>query len=376
MSERATPPLGPPTTSSVTTRVVARPRTARPAMPLRPLLPQLNPSLMALRNRILAAPASRLSGGRVLVWQDHRVINPVGELCCKLGHLTVDLAAENLSALEPRLLGFESFVASEACTSLVEHALAPVLDLIEALAGRPVACEAFRRIGARAQDKATEEEATLVRIGFVLLGVDPQQPDVRGWVRAAPAFWRALDLARTPHTVPLQRHHAVPLVMSVRLGQCTLPLAELRQLVPGDALRVTPALKRQADGGLPVQVVHPGGRFGCRARLAGDQLTLETLTTPLMDTQPPSRSSAATAPNEHIAASMECELSFEIGSLRMSLAELGRLRVGQALRLGQNLQEQPVRILTSGREIARGELAAVGEELVVVVSDTHKLPNL
>lgn len=356
----------------------ARPRAVRPAVPLRALLPQLNPSLLALRNRILGAPASRLAGGRILVWQDHRVVNPVGELCCKLGHLTVDLAAENLSALEPRLLGFESFVASEACTSLVEHALAPVLDLIEALAGRPVACEAFRRIGARAQDKATAEESTLVRIGFLLLGADAQQPEVRGWVRAAPSFWRALDLARTPHPVPLQRHQSVPLVMAVRLGQCSLPLAELRQLEAGDALRLTPRVRRLADASLPVQLVHPGGRFGCRARLAGDQLILDTLTSPLMDTKPTPSPAAAAAPlpDEHTLAGMECELSFEIGSLRMSLAELGRLRVGQALRLGQNLQEQPVRILTAGREIARGELAAVGEELVVVVSETRALPNL
>jgi flagellar motor switch/type III secretory pathway protein FliN len=42
--------------------------------------------------------------------------------------------------------------------------------------------------------------------------------------------------------------------------------------------------------------------------------------------------------------------------------------------MGTRLQEQPVRILVNGRMLARGELAAVGDELVVVVTDTSRLP--
>ena len=72
-------------------------------------------------------------------------------------------------------------------------------------------------------------------------------------------------------------------------------------------------------------------------------------------------------------SSLECDLTFEVGSLRMTVAEVSQLKAGHSLRLGVRLQEQPVRILASGRQIARGELAAVGDELVVVLTDTHGL---
>jgi flagellar motor switch/type III secretory pathway protein FliN len=58
------------------------------------------------------------------------------------------------------------------------------------------------------------------------------------------------------------------------------------------------------------------------------------------------------------------------------VSDIGRLRSGQTLRLGVRLQEQPVRVMVNGRWIARGELAAVGDELVVVVTDTSRLPQI
>lgn len=355
---------------------------------LRARLPQIKVSALNLRNRAFAAPAYHLDGGRVFLWQDSALVRPVGELHCKLGTDALYLTADNLSSLEPRLLGFESFVASEACTSLVEHALSPVLDLIERLAGHPVNCEAFRRI--TAQPSAETADDGSIQVGFILTGT-ANQPEVRGWLRAAASVWRTLDFSRGP-AVPSVRHQAVPLAFSVRLGRCQLPLTELQQLSVGDALRITPRVPR--NEGLPVQLVHAwGGNFGCRARVAGDQLILETLMSITMSTTPPPTApaspsaSAARGPMavpssstplaaDNLLSALECDLSFELGSLRMSLAEVGKLKIGQALRTGVNLKEQPVHILSSGREIARGELAAIGDELVVVVTDTHGLPQV
>jgi len=346
---------------------------------LHTVLPRLSHKALAFRNRAYATPPCQLRGGRILIWQDSGPFHPVGELHCRLGSSAARLATDNLSLLEPRLQGFESFVPSEACTALVEHAVAPVLELIERLAGHPIACEEFRPTeflaGTQPSHRLSADES-MVRLGFILLG-QSRAPEIRGWLCAVPSFWESLDFSRTP-VMPTGRFQAVPIGLSVRLGHCRLPFAELRQLQTGDALRITPRIPRRRNGGLPVHVLDYSGFFGCRARLADDQLTLETPMNPMTDTSSPRASGSAPAKisEEQLLSSIECELNFELGSLRMTLGEIARLRVGQALRLGVGLKEQPVRIVTAGRQIARGELAAVGDELVVVITETAGLPPI
>jgi type III secretion system YscQ/HrcQ family protein len=358
-------------------RLPAAPSLRSAPSPLRPLLPQLCGRSITLRNRIYSAPAYRLTDGRILIWQASDHCSPAGELHCKLGGSFLSLAADNLFVLEPRLQGFESFVPSQACTTLVEHALAKVLDLIESLAGQSIACEEFHRIEPRSSHDDAAEGA-LLRIGFVLLD-QKLQPDVRGWVRAPSSLWNSLDLSRAP-AVPSQRCRSVPLMLSVRLGCCHLPLSEVRELRGGDALRVTP--RAACHGEVFVQLIHAGSRFGWTARMAGDQLILQTQMDSMMDTTSSTQTATETSASRprhrdaDFLSSVECELTFELGSTRMTLAEIGKLRTGHAMHLGARLHEQPVRILASGRQIARGELAAVGDELVVVVTQTTGLPDI
>lgn len=359
-------------------------------------LPQLHNSTVALRNHVYGTSPSLLSNGRVFLWQDSGDFATLGELTCRLGTAPITLAADNLSSLEPRLKGFESFVPTEACSALVEHALTPVLELIERLAGIALQCDDFGRGQPVAdptgsvQSRATEDQ--MLRFGFVLRP-SGAHPLVRGWVRASAQTWRSLDFSRTsplPARWPPQ-HHAVPTALLVQLGNCRLAATELRDLKPGDALRITPRVPRQADG-LPVLLTDAAGRFGTRACLVGDHLTLETAMNTLIETtvpiaargdtlEPtttPTAGQTAGALRDHAdpLADLACDLSFELGSLRMTVAEVAKLRNGQALRLGVRLQEQPVRIVAGGRLIARGELAAVGDELVVLVTDTSRLPHV
>lgn len=363
-------------------------------------LPQLHNSTVALRNHVYGTSPSLLSNGRVFLWQDSGDFVTLGELTCRLGTAPITLAADNLSSLEPRLKGFESFVPTEACLALAEHALAPVLELIEQLAGTPLQCDDFGRGQPVAdptgsvQSRATED--TMFRFGFVLRPSGAHRL-VRGWVRASAQTWRSLDFSRTsplPARWP-PNYHAVPTALLVQLGNCRLAAAELRDLKPGDALRITPRVPRQADG-LPVLLTDAAGRFGTRACLVGDHLTLETAMTTLIETAEPTAArgpvpepttsptvgprdgQTASAPFEQAdpLGDVACDLSFELGSLRMTVAEVAKLRNGQALRLGVRLREQPVRIMAAGRLIARGELAAVGDELVVLVTDAGRLPHV
>jgi type III secretion system YscQ/HrcQ family protein len=384
-----------------------------PLTPTRLMLPRLDSHLVALRNRAYAAPAAPLRNGRTLVWQDSGRFHAEGELICRAGGLTFAMCADSLSVLEPRLQGFESIAPAHGCTVLVEHALAPVLDLIETLTGHSVICEEFVRVAAANRSRTLAIDSSAVHIGFVLFAAG-NRTKVRGSVRATAMFWHGVDFSRTPLS-PVARQQAVPLRMAAQLGRCRLALAELRSLRPGDALRVTPKPLRQAVG-LAVQLIHPSGRFGCQARLIDDRLVLITPMDSLVDTptdtpmdtridtpmdtssspsglaaglranaaapaNAPANASASASAHARLgdstfAAGIECELSFELGSIRMTLGEIAKLRVGQALRMGLRLQEQPISILTSGRQIARGELAAVGDELVVVVTQTHGLPDV
>jgi len=343
---------------------------------LRSLLPQLTSRTITLRNRAYAAPACKLRDGRVLIWQDSGHCQPAGELRCKRGAATLTVAADNLSAMEPRLQGLESLVPSQACTALVEHALASVLDLLEALAGHSLACEEFCRIEApRSRNDLADEP--LLRIGFVLRS-ERHEPVARGWVSASPSFWNSLEFPRAP-ALPTQRHEAVPLALSVQLGHCRLTLAELRDLEIGDALRIAPRLARRES--IAVRLVHADGLFGCSGRFADNQLTVETPMSILTDTTSPTQPAPTFAQgsrpsSEDFLSSVECDLTFELGAMRMSLGEIAKLRPGHAVHLGTHLHDQPVRILASGRQIARGELAAVGDELVVVVTQTNGLPDL
>lgn len=360
---------------------------------LRECLPQLDTAAIALRNRAYASPIGRLSDGKTLVWQGSDAVPVSGELGCRLAGQPFALAADNLSLLEPRLKGFESFVPSEACAALVEHALAPVLEFIEQLAGMPVECGEYHR---RVEDSSPgrragiDEASEALCIGFLLLSANGQ-PMARGWMRAPLKVWSCLDFTRTP-AAPFTRHRAVPVELRVQLGRCRLSLAELRDLATGDALRITPR-RAGPPAPLTVQLVAPGGQHRCTARLMGEHLVLETAMNRTMDntrhsTPPgpmPAMPTMPTLPGAGISGApagaseerlkdIECELSFELGSLRMTVAEIAQLRVGQSLMPGVRLQDQPVRILANGHAIGRGELAAVGDELVVVVTETGGLP--
>jgi type III secretion system YscQ/HrcQ family protein len=334
-------------------------------------LPRLSGNTIALRNRAYQTPPCMVTGDRVLIWQDNGAVNTIGELACRIADSPLALAADSLSRVEPRLEGFESFVPTDTCTALVEHALSPVLSILERLAGVPVECDEFRR---GPPDGGSSEG---VSIGFVLLESSLQQV-LRGWVRTTPEAWHSMDFSRVT-TLDTRRHLAVPARLSIELGRCSLSARELADLAPGDALRPINRLMRDADR-LPVLLTNTSGRFTLAASVSGDELILEK---PVNSDVNPSPAPTLDDPNANgessgndLLADIECDVSFELGSMRLTVGDISRMRAGQTMRLGVRLQEQPVRLLVNGRLIGRGELAAVGDELVVVVTDTSRLPQI
>ena len=334
-------------------------------------LPRLSGTTVALRNRAYQTSPCMVTGDRVLIWQDSGPVNTIGELSCRIADAPLALAADSLSRIEPRLEGFESFVPTDTCTALVEHALSPILSILERLAGVPVECDEFRR---GPPDGGSSEG---ISIGFVLLESSMQQV-LRGWVRATPEIWHSMDFSRVT-TLDTRRHLAVPARLSIELGRCRLSARELADLAPGDALRPINRLMRDASH-LPVLLTNTSGRFALSASVSGDELILEnpvntdvsSSSTPNLDD--PNASGEATG--NDLLSDIECDVSFELGSMRLTVGDISRMRAGQTMRLGVRLQEQPVRLLVNGRLIGRGELAAVGDELVVVVTDTSRIPHV
>ena len=327
-------------------------------------LPRYSSTAIALRNRAFRSAPMIVAGDRLLLWCDYGPVRTIGELACRLGDWPLALAADNLSAVEPRLEGFESFVPSDTCAALVEHALSPILSLIERLAGLPVDCEEFRR------GPPAVQVGDAVQIGFIVVEAERLQPLLRGWVRTTPDAWHQLNFDRSP-TLHSRRTDPVPVRLTVEVGRVRLALRELRGLQVGDALRPQSQILRSDH--LMVQLADSSRHFVLHARIQGDDLFVENFVN--------IPSAADTPPHDRLASDdalddVECDLSFELGSLRMTVGDIGRLRAGHAMRLGVRLQEQPVRVLVNGKLLARGELAAVGDELVVVLTDTRRRPGV
>lgn len=331
-------------------------------------LPRLHSTTVALRNRAYESAPCMVAGDRILIWQDSGPVKTVGEMSCRMADTPLALAVDSLSHIEPRLEGFESFVPTETCTALVEHALSPLLSLLERLAGVPIECDGYQR------GHAAEGEG--VSIGFALFETSLRAV-LRGWVRMSHDAWQALDFSRAT-TLDPRRHLAIPVRLSIEVGRCRLTASELAHLAPGDALRPTQQIARH-EPTLPVLLTSSSGRVSVLARVSGNELTLENFVNTEV-TSPPASMDPGAAPSDSgsndLLSDVECDLTFELGSMRLTVADVAKLRAGLTMRLGVRLQEQPIRVLVNGRLIARGELAAIGDELVVVITDTSRLPHV
>jgi type III secretion system YscQ/HrcQ family protein len=342
------------------------------------------------RNRAYAAEPFQLSQGQQLVWQDSGEFFPSGQLHCCMGADTLQIAVNGLEQLEPRLHGLTAFVPSEALTMMVEHALAPVLDLLERLSSQPIRCDSYRRLDTEKRVKGSHNDPSIgIRIGWMLRLQDPNNTEekiqVRGWIHAPAALWNSIDFCGNQPDSPdapalaQTRLRAVPLWLSAQLGSGQLSFTELHALTIGDALRITPALRPAQRRCLPVQLRSWDDRWCAQAFYVATELILQTPMRPTMTDIPTlalaSASTTSSGPALQALSHIECELRFEIGSLRMSCGDVAKLRAGRTIPLHTRLQDQPITVLVHGQAIARGELVAVGDELMVVLTQTQGLPE-
>jgi len=301
------------------------------------------------------------------MWMDPGPVRVGHRLTLALGEWQILVWADNLHIIEPRLQNVEQLLPGDTLQALVQHALDPMLTAIETMAGLLV--RRGELLGEEPRRGADD-----VDIGFMLLDTK-MQPLVRGGLRAPQGALDALDPARV-HILDFVRRDPIPVLLTLQLGTLSLSVAELRELAVGDALRPFPRIPHPQEG-LGLVLCDRGGRVRISARAVGEELILENAVTGIA--QPQERVEDAASPGLVGADRLddvECEVSFELGVLRLTVAELARLRPGSVIRLGARVRESPVRVVVSGKLMARGELVVLGDELVVVIAnDTTGVPR-
>lgn len=152
---------------------------------------------------------------------------------------------------------------------------------------------------------------------------------------------------------PLARR--IMLSIPVCVAGPTLTLFRARRIRPGDAL----VLDRHTSF---IRVPLSNGARRILLKISGDQIVIDR---PLMDEE----QHAAELSSEFIPIDA-LTFTFEamIGSLRMSLNELSRLRSGSLVSLQVSVRERAVTLLCQGMPFARGELVDIDDVLAVRVT--------
>jgi type III secretion system YscQ/HrcQ family protein len=236
----------------------------------------------------------------------------------------------------------------------LDAAAAPLLRHFESLWGGPIDAVAC---GPMPAELALPGAA--VELGFSLRG-DAGEILACGALFASVAALQPASLC-LPLRANATERGAIPVWVGIELSRVRLSLAELLDLAPGDAIRIGRVT-------VPPQprfvTLAPGGRPMLRARLNEQQLIVEsTVANPEENPVIAQGSSELDALDD-----VQCTVAFEVGRLQMSVAEVAALRAGSTVALASRLDDQPVWIVVNGQRVGRGDLAEVGDELVVVVT--------
>jgi type III secretion protein Q len=152
----------------------------------------------------------------------------------------------------------------------------------------------------------------------------------------------------------------LPVPMQLSLGEASLPLGLLRQLVPGDVVFIASRLV-PADGQLLLNVRTPDGRLGLPVQVHDTQLTVLDHARLHM---PQQLSSADPQPFHW--DQLPILLSFDLGEKTLALGELQHLQPGETLALERPV-DKCVTIRANGAVIGSGELVDIDGRIGVSV---------
>lgn len=217
-----------------------------------------------------------------------------------------------------------------------------------------------------------------IRVDFAI-AQDDGEPVLRGslFLPEAVGFATLPDLRGTPVVPPAIADVRVRL--AVEIGRCVIDRAELTGLRTGDGIVVGSA--RLIDDEAPISLSSAGNsradglieRGGAAVRLTGRAVRPSTDTfTERRSTEMPDLVTTAVPPPSGSLdlTDVPVTLSFEAGSIELSVADLSTLNAGTVLVLDRRIAESPVTVRANGRIVARGEFVTVNDFLAVRITDT------
>lgn len=257
-------------------------------------------------------------------------------------------------------------------TAVLETALGEVLDALEQLGRGAPQVAAI----ARAQPEAALSHA----LAWQLHALESNQAlagmlhcDSLGLLLMA-----GLASRLAPHEGPLARDDTLHLQLLLDIGYATVCVEELQHLASGDVLPMERHflgaervlwLQAPGAGGLHVQL--PAASLDAHAGGSDDATAVGGCVSPpfLTVVQTWTHAMPALENPPHEAASFDAipvRLSFDLGDITLTLAELRALQPGQAIRLGHPVAGA-VRIRANGALIGEGELIEIDGHLGVCV---------
>jgi type III secretion protein Q len=267
----------------------------------------------------------------------------------------------------------------ELATAAVSAALRQVLDGLQSLGRGAPQLVALQTTPV---EVTPQDTAAFAHVCELLLKADAGPQAIAGvlWTDTLGLLLLAgLVAKRAPQPGPLD--DALPIALRAEIGHSRLTARELGGLEAGDVLLLDAAwtgprrvLWLSADGraGLHVQLPAMDDATAEDAAAVPPSLTVLspwTATMPVSNTAADLAADAAAAPATLVAASLDdvpLRVSFDLGELTLSLAQLRAMQPGQVLELGHPLAGA-VRIRANGALVGDGELVEVDGQLGVAV---------
>jgi type III secretion system YscQ/HrcQ family protein len=166
----------------------------------------------------------------------------------------------------------------------------------------------------------------------------------------------------------VRSHLTVPLTLS--LGQSKIRSGVLETLAAGDVVWIETGSITRA--GIAVQVMAPLVRCSWRARARRDSLkihsTAEVAPAKLQTSSPLQASIQPGAGAQAMEArqwQLDVPVTFDLGEVHLSVADLERLQPGHVIELSQDVAAATVSLRVASRHIAEGTLISVGGRLGV-----------